>query len=300
MGQLDTGETGVRPSVVRIAPSDIARRQIATWNGIQADAVELVRREPFEYGFKAPPHLLIMSERAERDDGVTLIEGLPKSTLHELSHKMSLVPGGRRFCGWQKPRALARVNFFYIDPRGPLVDPELRFAETEFEPRLHFFDQDLWDTALKLKAQAQNPDPGQRHYAEALGIVLAHELLRFNNRGIPAKQYIRGGLAGWQKREVAQYIEEHLAEDVSLPELAAVARLSPYHFARAFKQSFGLPPHRYLTGRRVEKAKSLLAKPAASVTQIGLDLGFSEVSSFTTAFRKHAGITPTKYRRSLD
>jgi AraC family transcriptional regulator len=300
MDELNNGVAGVHPCVVRIAPSDIARRHIAAWNGIKADAVEVIRREPFEYGFKAPCHLLIMSERVERDEGETCIEGLPKSSRHESSHKLSLVPGGHRFCGWQKPRALTRVNFFYLDPRGPLVDPELGFAETEFKPRLHFFDRDLWETALKLKAQAQNPDPTQRLYAEALGAVLAHELLRLNNVAPAAKPYIRGGLAGRQKNQVADYIEQHLTEDISLPELAEVAGLSPFHFSRAFKQSFGLPPHRYLTSRRMERAKLLLAKPAVSVTQIGLDLGFGETSSFTTAFRKHAGLTPTEYRRSLE
>jgi AraC family transcriptional regulator len=68
---------------------------------------------------------------------------------------------------------------------------------------------------------------------------------------------------------------------------------------RAFKQSFGLPPHRYLSSLRMEKATSLLADPATSVTQIAFNLGFSETSSFTSAFRKHTGLTPTAYRRSL-
>jgi AraC family transcriptional regulator len=300
MSELDTGETGAQCPIVKIAPSDVARRQIAKWNGVRVDAMELIRQEPFEYGFTAPCHLLIMSEYGERDDGETLIEGLPRSTRQEFSHQLSLVPGGHRFHGWSKPRVLVRVNFFYIDPCGPMLDPALRFAETEFKPRLHFFDRDLWETAFKLKLQAQHPDPAQRQYAEALGIVLAHELLRVNNSAVEVKQYVRGGLAAWQKKEIALYIEEHLAEDISLAALAELARLSPYHFARAFKQSFGLPPHRYMTNRRVEKAKGQLARSAASVTQIGLGLGFSEVSSFTTAFRKHVGITPTDYRRSLD
>jgi AraC family transcriptional regulator len=57
----------------------------ATWNGVQTDTVEVVRREPFEYGFRPSRHLLIMSESGERDDGETVVEGPPKSTLHELS-----------------------------------------------------------------------------------------------------------------------------------------------------------------------------------------------------------------------
>ncbi len=299
MVELDTGVDGVRPAIVRIAPSDIARRQITTWTGIQAEAIELTRREPFEYGYRAPSHLLIMAERAERDEGETRIEGLPKSTQHELSHKLTLVPAGHRFCGWQKPRVLNRCSYFYLDPRSPLVDPELRFAEAELKPRLFFFDRDLWETALKLKAQVEQPAAGNRLYAEALGNVMAHELMRLDNGAVPAKQNVRGGLAGWQQKKLAEYIEEHLAEDISLPALAEIAGLSPFHFARAFKQSFGVPPHRYLVSRRIEKAKNLLATPALPVTQIGLDLGFGEASSFTTAFRKHAGLTPTEYRRSL-
>jgi AraC family transcriptional regulator len=62
---------------------------------------------------------------------------------------------------------------------------------------------------------------------------------------------------------------------------------------------FGLPPHRYHTSRRIERAKALLAKPVFSVTDIGLTLGFSETSSFTAAFRKATGLTPTAYHRSL-
>ena len=78
---------------------------------------------------------------------------------------------------------------------------------------------------------------------------------------------------------------------------AQLVRLSPYYFCRAFKQSFGLPPHRYHNRRRIELAKTLLAKLTPSVTEIGLAVGFSETSSFTAAFRKATGLTPTGYRR---
>jgi AraC family transcriptional regulator len=299
MSELTADRTDSLPSIVRFAPPDIARRRLATWNGIQTDSVEVVRREPFQADFEAPSHLLIMCERAERDDGETLLEGLPRSTLHEFSGTLSFVPAGHRYCSWHKPRVLTRATYFYIDPSGPLLDPELQFGETEFKPRLFFFDKDLWETAQKLKAQPVSSSPGDRQYAEALGIVMAHELLRLNNGGVAAIQRIRGGLAGWQEKRVAQYIGEHLAEDPSLATLADVVRLSPYHFVRTFKQSFGLPPHRYMSRLRVEQAKALLANPAMSVTQVGFNLGFSETSSFTTTFRKHTGLTPTAYRRGL-
>ena len=74
MSELSTGLTETSPPVVEFAPPDIARRHIATWNGLQTDAVEVIRREPFAYEYKASRHLLIMCERAERDDGETLVK----------------------------------------------------------------------------------------------------------------------------------------------------------------------------------------------------------------------------------
>jgi AraC family transcriptional regulator len=120
------------------------------------------------------------------------------------------------------------------------------------------------------------------------------------NRGAPrADTQLRGGLATWQQRIVTSYIEEHLSEQVPLATLAQLVRLSTYYFCRAFKQSFGVPPHRYHTEQRIERAKVMLAARKNSITEIGLILGFSETSSFTAAFRKIAGQTPSSYQRSL-
>jgi AraC family transcriptional regulator len=120
------------------------------------------------------------------------------------------------------------------------------------------------------------------------------------NRGAPrAEPPIKGGLAAWQQKAVTAYIEERMADRISLATLAQLARLSPYYFCRAFKQSFGIPPHRYHTNRRIERAKELLAKRDVSVTDIGMTVGFSETSSFSAAFRKATGTTPSSYHRSL-
>ena len=165
-----------------------------------------------------------------------LLKGLPRSTLRDCTHKLTFVPAGHDFRGWQRPRALARTTYFYIDPRGPLADPALRFGEIEFKPRLFFYDRGLWETALKLKSLVENPGSMQRQYAEALGIVLTHELVRINGEAALRGPVSRGGLACWQQKRVAAYIEEHVADDISLATLAELARLSPYHFCRSFKR----------------------------------------------------------------
>jgi AraC family transcriptional regulator len=286
-------------SSVSFSPPDIANRHVTDWGAIRADTVQITRRERFEYGYQAPCHLLIAAERAERDAGETLIEGLPKSSLRDLSRKLSFVPAGHRYHGWHDPRVLTRVTYFYIDPRGPQMDPELRFSEIAMKPRLYFFDQDLWGTAQKLKSLTENPDAESSQYAQALSVTLLHELVRLEKAAVPSRPSARGGLATWQQRRVAEFIEEHLGDEVSLSDLAQLVRLSPFHFARAFKQSFGVPPHRYHIGRRMERAKDLLAVTALSVTEIGIDIGFRETSSFTAAFHKFTGHTPSDYRRHL-
>jgi len=298
MDGLGIPVTGV--PFVAFAPRSIVQHQTADWSAVRADNVEVVRHEAFDYEFMATSrHLLIVSERGERYDGETLVEGLPRSHVRVWNRKLTFVPAGYRFYGWQKPRALSRGIFLYLDPRSPLLQSELRFAEIEFRPRLFFFDRDLWETALKLKAQVESSARSQRAYVDALSIALAYELMRMNESGLSLVSRIRGGLPNWQQKKVTQYIDEHLAEDISLSSLAELAQLSPYHFSRAFKQSFGVPPHRYLTSRRIERAKSLLANRKLSVTEIGLDVGFRETSSFTSTFRKVTGETPTDYRRSL-
>ena len=284
-------------SIVDISPPDIARRRLATWGAIQADNVRITRRETFEYGFQARRHLLIAYERAERDDGVTLIEGLPKSTLREFNYKLSVVPAGHRFYGWQTPRVLTHLTYFYIDLQDRSFDPRSGITCPTISPRLFFFDQAVWDTVLKLKAEVGNSDPWSREYAEALSLVLMHEIMRLERATSAAAKPLRGGLPVWQQKRVVEFIEEHLAEEISLAALAEIADLSLYHFARAFTQSFGVPPHRYHMARRMDRAKSLLQRSALSVTQIGIQIGFRETSSFTRAFRRFTGLTPTEYRR---
>jgi len=113
----------------------------------------------------------------------------------------------------------------------------------------------------------------------------------------PPPRAARGGLSGWQRKAVADHIETNLGAALRLVALAQIVRLSPYHFARAFKQSFGVPPHRYHVGRRIARAKDLLVDPANSVTAIARELGFAETSSFSSTFRRMTGASPSSFRR---
>jgi AraC family transcriptional regulator len=289
---------GARCPLVEVLPADVVTRRVMTCRGIAAEIVQATRRETVQFRFRAPIHLLAICDRGLRSDGDTFVEGLPTSRLRDLRRKLILVPAGHEYRDWQRPRVLARVVYFYFDPAWLPAAPA-RVASPAMSPRLFFEDAALLDTALRLMRLIEHAGADSTPYFEALSMVLAHELVRLNAGAAPVEARVCGGLATWQQRTVAAYIEEHPAERISLFTLAQLVRLSPFHFCRAFKQSFGLPPHRYHTSRRIEQAKALLAQPAGSVTNVGHAVGFSETSSFTATFHRMTGVTPTAYRRSL-
>jgi AraC family transcriptional regulator len=293
----DGSSVSLEPTV-EISPEQ-AQRRVAAWDGMAAEIVQITSHESLEVRFRGPRHLLVVYEQGTRHRGETFVQGLPLSTLRQCKGKLIFVPAGHEYYERQEPRTPTRVAYFYFDPAKMPTPPGSPFASPGLTPRLFFEDATLWDTALKLLKLIESSGSGNRSYFEALGVVLAHELMRINRGRHQIESPARGGLAGWQQRIVTAYIDEHLAEQIPLATLAGLVRLSPYYFCRAFKQSFGVPPHRYHINRRIEQAKMLLAEVTPCVTEIGLRLGFSDTSSFSTAFRKAIGLTPTAYHRSL-
>ena len=107
----------------------------------------------------------------------------------------------------------------------------------------------------------------------------------------------RGGLAPWQLRRAQEMMRSHLAEAVPLAELARACKLSPGHFARAFRQTTGRPPHRWLIEQRIERAKQLLVDTPLSLAQIAQTCGFADQSHFTRVFAQLVQSSPGQWRR---
>ena len=108
-----------------------------------------------------------------------------------------------------------------------------------------------------------------------------------------------GTLPRVKLRAVVEYVEEHLDPGPTLEQMAAVARLSVYHFARQFKAATGLPPYQYVILRRVERAKHLLqTQSGLSLAEVAARAGFSDQSQFSHHFKRLVGVTPGQFRRS--
>src|SRR5262245_53157524 len=107
----------------------------------------------------------------------------------------------------------------------------------------------------------------------------------------------RGGLAPWQKRKIDRYLRENLKRSLPVEELAGLLSLSVSHFTRAFKETFGEPPHAYIVRLRVEMAKEQMLSTGTALSQIAFACGFADQSHFSNAFRRVAGGSPNVWRR---
>jgi AraC family transcriptional regulator len=105
-----------------------------------------------------------------------------------------------------------------------------------------------------------------------------------------------GSLPSGRLRRVSEYVQQNLEKNLTLAELAGVAYMSPFHFARLFKSSTGVPPHRFVVRQRLTRARTCLAMEGHSIAQISRMVGYRTPSHFTTVFRRALGVTPGAYR----
>jgi AraC family transcriptional regulator len=142
--------------------------------------------------------------------------------------------------------------------------------------------------------------PVSRLLVESLGLQLAAHLLeKHSNLVLKSRRRSTGGLSAWQIRRVCDFMEANLAQDISLAELGALLDLSPNHLCTAFRQSVGMPPHAWLLDSRMKRAKTMLANPCFSLTDIALAVGYADQSAFGAAYRRANGISPGQWRNKL-
>ncbi|MCK8787552.1 AraC family transcriptional regulator [Roseomonas sp. NAR14] len=107
-----------------------------------------------------------------------------------------------------------------------------------------------------------------------------------------------GGLAAWQVRRVRRLVAERLSEPLSVMEMASAARLSRSAFFRGFGASFGCAPHAWLLEQRIERAKRMMRDGEEPLAQIALACGLADQAHLSRVFRRHAGETPSRWRRA--
>ena len=162
-----------------------------------------------------------------------------------------------------------------------------------------FHDPLIEHIARAVRAELADPAPASSLLIETLSATLAAYLLRHHSNLCPgALRLPRAGGALDPRRlnRVKDYIAANLDKELSLREMAGIASLSRFHFARAFKAAIGETPHRYVVSQRLQRAKALLSARAFSLTEIATVCGFANQAHFSRTFKQATGLTPGAYR----
>ena len=133
-------------------------------------------------------------------------------------------------------------------------------------------------------------------YVDSIGQAIVARLLDLDPGDRPVASKI-SALPKWRLKRVMEFIEAHLGETVTLPDLAASAGLTRMHFAAQFRAATGVPPHEYLLRRRIGHAQHLLMTSPASLADIALSVGFQTQPHFTTVFKRFTGRPPYQWKQ---
>lgn len=278
--ELDFAQTTVR----------LPDRPLRKLAGLSIEHVRLPD-EGFEYKVLGNSHYLALHD-IELLDGEIEIAAGPRSHSRSLVDRLTFVPAGCQVTGWSIPKR--RANSFtalYFDETTLAEDFRVGFAVGDPPAFLYALDPPLQKTLEKL-SRAITVGAGAA-YVESLCLVAVGDLLQMRP--------VRSGqqLSPAQLDRLIEFVDAHLATDLSVQDLADVLDLSRFYFSRIFKATTSQSPYQFLLERRMRRSRDLLRSSDLSIAAVAVKCGFRTVTQFEEAFRRNMGVRPVRYRADL-
>ncbi|MBK8023024.1 MAG: helix-turn-helix transcriptional regulator [Chloroflexi bacterium] len=197
---------------------------------------------------------------------------------------------------WDLPCAITSIT----------LSPEIsaQFEDSAFKgdyhsfqllPIMNFFDPLLRHLVMELCSEVQSPRPFGNLFAESVAHLLMLHLLRRYSTAVIVSKSSRTLLSLAQKRIIETFIDDHLAETITLDALARAIHVSVPHFERMFRAAYHRPPYQYVLERRIERAKSLLKDSTLSIYEVARLSGFANQSHFTRHFTRLVNVSPARF-----
>lgn len=214
-----------------------------------------------------------------------------------------LCPAGIReeYIDFREPLADCLHLFLPADPFGAMVEQDLGADPARVALRYEVLAQDPFvaQVALRIVRELERESAAGALLVESLGRALSAHLVLHCAETAPRLKPAaprEKPLDARRRARVVDYIEAHVEEAFAVADLAAVACMSPAHFARCFTASFGLPPHAYVSARRLDRAQGLLSAGGRDIAAVAAAAGFSNAANFARAFRRATGLSPSEWR----
>jgi len=170
-------------------------------------------------------------------------------------------------------------------------------SRIEIRNRFQTRDPELELIANTIHREIDAGRPSGRLYTEGLIVAMTSRLLSQHSSLAPPTRISSATLSGHRLKQVLSFIEDQLAEDLSLDQIASVAGLSPSHLKTLFRQAMGVPVHQYVIQRRIEHARLLLTQNNLTMAEIAAATGFSHQSHLARHIRRATGVPPAIIRR---
>ncbi len=273
-------------------------------DGVRGELLTFDKRDAPELEFSSQRHLVILLADGI-SGGCEWSNGSQTGKLSSVAPNTILFNPARDYL-WIRKRASqqhCRVLLLTIDPAlvNRLDAGDVNVAGLQFRQQIDIQDQGVRQTLVAIKQEIEAPGLNSRLYIDALLLLLLTGLMRCasNFATPPQPAYVKGGLPNWRLKRALELLEADLSKTPSLVDLAGPLRLHPTSFCRAFKQSTGLSPHRYLLAHRINCAKEMMKDQKRTLTGIAMDCGFSSSSQFSVVFKRITGVSPRSYRQSI-
>lgn len=284
-----------QPQLNHYAGARVGRVYSRAWSGLSAVVSELHVNGAFETRSVSPyARLLVVLDEVggrlrARVDGAS-------AAPVERSNAMFFFPAGASVCEFSEKLRFVRHICFQFDQTtlSQLVRSDF-VAKLPQAPRLSFYEPRLLGLARLFEAECMGEPNTDPLFGDSLSVSLLSLLMDIE---ATASELLTGrGLTPRMLGLVTAHLDAHLADPICPQTLAALCRLSASHFCRAFKNSTGMPPHTWLTERRIQRAKEALMAGELSLAQIALFTGFSDQPHFTRVFARIVGTSPGAWRR---
>jgi AraC family transcriptional regulator len=273
-------------------------------DAVHGELLTFANRDAAELEFSLETHLIILLPDGI-SGGCEWSDGSQTGKLSSVAPNTILFSPAQNYLRIRKRTSQphCRMLLLAIDPRlvNRLDVGDENMAGLQFRRQIGIENQGARLALLAIQREIEAPGLNSRSYIDTLVMLLLTDLMRCaSNFAMPCHAaYVKGGLPSWRLKLALELLEADLTKSPSLAELAAPLRLHPTSFCRAFKQSTGLSPHRYLLTHRINRAKEMMRDQNSTLTEIAMDCGFSSSSQFSVVFKRITGVSPQKYRLSL-
>ena len=265
------------------------------WSGVE---VHRYRVQPHEAPEHSYPQLAVFLPHTVKPVKVEMRLAGSKLTAEMREGVVTIAPPGVPRTA--KVEGSGEVTAIFLDPLivAQVAKAQIEIGSLEIVPQFGIRDPLIYQIGSALDAELLSDLPSAPIYAESLGAALAaHIVAKYTIRNPGLAREAR--LSRTQLRRSVEFIHENLQADISLSEIAAVANMSKYHFAKSFRRAIGIAPHKYLVKLRMEKARDLLASEDLSIEEVANRVGYADKGHFSAQFLKVVGSTPHRYRRGI-